>query len=128
MPITLYCWRCACDMPMLTEPEWERIAPHMQKTLLIAEMEAYRRLHGCSPAEARKHGFGAGARVLYEEITGVAEQNFNAIFHHQASLYGPPCGQCGKPLRTPQARLCAMCDWRRPPAAAHDDPAEGRPG
>ncbi|HEX8430379.1 MAG TPA: hypothetical protein VF625_03795 [Longimicrobium sp.] len=47
----------------------------------------------------------------YEMFTGVRETNVNAIPHHVASLYGPPCPACGKPLRTPKARLCAACGW-----------------
>jgi hypothetical protein len=45
----------------------------------------------------------------YERITGFRETNTNALFHHQLSLYGPPCVNCGKPLRSPQAKLCAAC-------------------
>lgn len=53
------------------------------------------------------HHLAAG----YEMFTGVAETNPNAVWHHVASLYGPPCPACGKPLRTPRARLCAACGW-----------------
>jgi hypothetical protein len=53
------------------------------------------------------HHLAAG----YGMFTGVAETNPNAVWHHVASLYGPPCPACGKPLRTPRARLCAACGW-----------------
>jgi hypothetical protein len=54
------------------------------------------------------------SRVLerYEKITGFKETNINAVYHHRVSLYGPPCLQCDKPLRTPQARYCAACGFR----------------
>lgn len=45
----------------------------------------------------------------YERLTGFREDHAAAILHHRLSLYGPPCGACGKPLRTPKARHCAAC-------------------
>ena len=45
----------------------------------------------------------------YESVTGVQEADWNKVLHHRLSLYGPPCSNCGKPLRTPQARVCGAC-------------------
>jgi hypothetical protein len=45
----------------------------------------------------------------YREVTGFVETNINAVFPHIISLYGRPCGVCGKPLRTPRAKMCAAC-------------------
>jgi hypothetical protein len=50
-------------------------------------------------------------------MTGLRETNINAIWHHRIAEYGPPCGACGKPLRTPKARLCAACGATPPDRA-----------
>ncbi len=107
----LYCWRCKTELPMLTEEEWQTVSPFLSDG--VAQIKAYRELHGCSLAEATSKGFGRFALIAYERLTGVKETNANALFHHRLSLYGPPCHSCGKPLRTPQARFCAACSCER---------------
>lgn len=111
MPKTMYCWRCRIDIPMLTEDEWDQVCPHLVNAL--DQIKRYRDEHACSLAEATQKGFGQGALEQYRRLTGFNETNPNALFHHRISLYGPPCTGCGKPLRTPQARVCAMCSTPR---------------
>lgn len=92
---------------MLTEEEWEEVVPLLQ--ISIEDIVAYRLRHGASLENAMEESFGGAAITKYEELTGFKEANVNAIWHHRASIYGPPCKACGKPLRTPQAKLCAGC-------------------
>ena len=91
---------------MLTEEEWATISPHLSDS--IQQIKRYREEHGCSLQEATQRGLGSALEV-YERLTGFKETNPNALWHHRLGIYGPPCRACGKPLRTPQARCCAMC-------------------
>ncbi len=116
MPRTIYCWRCRMDIPMLTEEEWSVVSPLLENP--VTQIKRYREEHQCSLAEAHAKGFGRQALVEYERMTGFKELNPNALFHHRLSIYGPPCHACGKPLRTPQARYCAMCSAERPASAS----------
>jgi hypothetical protein len=99
---------------MLTEAEWAVVSPELANG--VEQIKAYREKHHCSLAEARTNGFGQKALELYEKITGFKETNPNALFHHRLSIYGPSCGTCHKPLRTPQATSCAACGSSRNPA------------
>jgi hypothetical protein len=56
----------------------------------------------------RERMFGP-ALIEFERLTGFRETNPNAMYHHVLSIYGPPCAHCGKPLRTPRAKVCGSC-------------------
>lgn len=65
-----------------------------------------------------KRGFSLKNRFkpllkYYESVTGFKETVPHAIMHHRVSQYGPPCENCGKPYRTPQASFCAACGNKR---------------
>lgn len=112
MPRTVYCWRCAMDLPMLDEDEWARLVP-LLRTAIPDFMDVHRTT-GIGLGEAQASGvFGVRALAWYRELTGFDETNLNALWHHRLSLYGPPCEACGKPLRTPQAKRCAACGHPR---------------
>lgn len=84
----LWCYRCKMDMPMLDEAEWRLVESKM------------------FPVTRSRLQDGLAE---YNRITGLNETNVNAVFHHQISLYGPPCPRCGKVLRTPVAYKCFEC-------------------
>jgi hypothetical protein len=102
----LYCWRCDKVVAMLDEQEWEVMGPALTQS--IVDIQNHRKA-GATLQEALRMPHGLQALQLYEEITGRPETNVKAIWHHCISIYGPPCEACGKPLRTPQASLCAAC-------------------
>jgi hypothetical protein len=67
-------------------------------------------LKGTGTGDLREREFGPVLEE-YQRITGFHETNINAFYHHVTSLYGPACHYCGKPLRTPKARLCMACGY-----------------
>lgn len=110
--VVLWCWRCKIDIPMLDEAEFTEWHE--------AYRSAFATREGKKPAHALRFGRVdtpplqarfAAALGLYKQMTGFDETNVNAILHHRISLYGPPCPECEKPLRTPRARMCAACSW-----------------
>jgi hypothetical protein len=90
----LYCWRCRMEIPMLDDNEGRYVLEPMRLN------------------EQQNRDIASAKRLVlqrYFEVTGFQETNANAIWHHQVSQYGPPCQNCGKPLRTPRATMCAAC-------------------
>ena len=49
----------------------------------------------------------------YTNLTGFEETEPNAIMHHSLEQIGPDCENCGKPYRTPKAKLCTSCGNKR---------------
>lgn len=89
----LWCWRCKADVAMLDDEEFKRVSSLLNSGTKGGKTDRM---------------FGPLLRE-YERITGVHEVNRNAIYHHVLSMYGPPCAFCGKPLRTPRAKVCGFC-------------------
>ncbi|KRD73883.1 hypothetical protein ASE43_17540 [Lysobacter sp. Root983] len=107
MPQDLYCWRCDRVLPMLTDEEWQSMEPLLMR--VIEDVQRHRVITGDGLAAAMQSVDSLRALSFYERLTGFREANPNALWHHRASLYGPPCTNCGKPLRTPQASYCPAC-------------------
>jgi hypothetical protein len=89
----LWCWRCRAEVPMLDDDEWKRVSSLFHK----------------GPEGNPKEKMFALAIREYEQITGFHETNPNVLYDHRLSKWGPPCERCGKPLRTPRAKLCGSC-------------------
>lgn len=99
---------------MLDEEEFAAIDEIVRDC--IRATKEFRLRHGLSLDQVDVQERFRPVREAYARLTGYEETNHNAIMHHRISLYGPPCPQCEKPLRTPQAKLCPACGWR----AEHD--------
>lgn len=93
-------------IPMLDEDEYSKVMAAKER--VWKEQEKY--ISG--ELTNFKQALDGAILNAYNGITGFNESNINAVFHHRISLYGPPCGNCGKPLRTPLAKFCAACGWR----------------
>ncbi len=92
---------------MLDEPEFERVAELYAEA--IRAVELYRRRHRTTQETVPTELLLQPVRREYRAITGEFEADTGIIMHHRASLYGPPCFACGKPLRTPNSSSCAEC-------------------
>jgi hypothetical protein len=92
---------------MLDEQEYAEIAA--LNGTCIQSVKRYREARGAALDDTPQNGIFVPVLNRYEALTGFKETNHNAVLHHRLSLYGPPCHRCGKPLRTPKAKLCGNC-------------------
>ena len=97
-----WCWRCKIEVPMLDDDEFEKAQ--------LLYSEGLKNIKG--NLNKRQKQF-KNLLEFYFELTGYHESEPNAIMHHQISQYGPPCEDCGKPYRTPNAKFCAACGHKR---------------
>jgi hypothetical protein len=92
---------------MLSDEEFAQVAKHSDT--FIEELRGQRTASGLDLAGLFATGWLPKILEEYKQLTGIHETNVNAIWHHLASIYGPPCVHCGKVLRTPEATFCFVC-------------------
>ena len=106
----LWCWRCQQEMPMLDGAEAAEIESLYGEC--TEKVKAYRNEHGTALRDTPVHEIYAPVRDAYERFTGVTGLHQDEIRRHWRGRLGPPCPSCGKPFRTPRAKLCAACWYR----------------
>jgi hypothetical protein len=55
----------------------------------------------------------AAARAEFERVAGELAVG-SSFTHHRLARFGPPCGSCGRPLRTREASGCVECGVPNP--------------
>lgn len=106
----MWCWRCKMDLPMLDEGEYAEIQELYSQGFRTAKEFRARFNLPLDGVLSMKERF-LPVIEAYERITGMREENPNAILHHRISTYGPPCPRCRKALRTPVAYKCFECGF-----------------
>jgi hypothetical protein len=100
------------DMPMLDEEEFRRFF-ECHRASMASYRQHSKKVNNLSIGTRPFEEMFQSALDLYETMTGYKETNINAIYHHRLALYGAPCPVCQKPLRTPRAKLCVLCGWKK---------------
>ena len=116
----LWCWRCRKDVPMLDEVEYAEVERlHAGYRPRLDELQP--QIASSAQAKAEFNRLISERDLLAMEIfakhTGRQPTEPFEVLHHRLALYGPPCGKCGKPLRTPKASVCGNCGWKPKPKA-----------
>ena len=96
---------------MLDESEFEVVRKAHSRG--IQAVKDYRQQNGASLRDTPIAQLHQPVQDAYERLTGATGFHQDHILKHRLSLYGPPCSACGKPLRTPLAKMCAACGARR---------------
>ena len=95
------------QVPMLDEEEFAEVAQLYSEA--FRQVKRFRETSDTDLKHPTVDELFRPVRDKYKRLTGIKESNQNAIMHHRISLYGPPCKFCGRPLRTPKAKLCGSC-------------------
>jgi hypothetical protein len=104
----MYCWRCGMDVPMFDETEFAYVDALYARA--VRAIKEYSRTNG---REALKNFILEQYQPVFEAHRRLTGRELRtdpaALLHHRIRKYGPPCSECGKPLRTPRATYCAAC-------------------
>ena len=117
------------EVPMLDEVEFALVEEARSNGRAVVERE--RRRRGLRKEPRTTPGQVSRANLMamlemYRLMTGFEERVPGAVAHHRITLYGPPCPNCSKPLRTPRARYCVACGLGMEDLAIDHRPLEQR--
>ena len=118
MPKTWYSYRMRRDVAMLTASEEQSLWPHLQGVARRIKAEMDNR--GVGMEEVQRHVFQK-AMTVYSDLTGERLEHWQQLYCVAMSAYGPPCPECGRPFRTPRAKLCAECGFELPAGSIASD-------
>ena len=108
-----YSYKIGRVVAMLDDEEWSSFKPLL--TDMLRGLKDYRRRTGANLAEAEAKSQGVRtATQRYLELTGEPIGNYAHLWYVGMSGYGRLCSDCGKPFRTPRARMCAECGSELP--------------
>ncbi len=106
MQIT-WCWKCRAEVPLFDETEWLRLEPLLRDGMQ-ATMD-YRRDHQVALVDVDLSLVYKNALDAHEDMTGTRPADPFTMWHHRRADFGPPCTNCGRPLRTPGVTECHEC-------------------
>lgn len=112
MPVLRDSYRLKRDVWMLSDEEYAPIGEALHSRL--RDIKQYRSDNRASLSKAVANT-SSDAIAHYERLTGEVLAHPDQLYAVRASDYGPDCHACGKPLRTPRARLCVECGAERLP-------------
>ena len=96
---------------MLDENEYKRIWDIYSSCIRNAKRS--RKNNNASIDEITMDDLFRPVREEYEKITGFCDIHHYAIIHHEINAFGQECPSCGKPFRTPKAKICAECGYNK---------------
>jgi hypothetical protein len=102
-----YCWRCREEVPMLNEAAVAEI----QALWANATEKNLQRQNSAVDFDDDDDQSPEMKSVYrrYRELTGKEWKMRHLTPYHRLADLGPPCIQCGKPLRNPNASICLEC-------------------
>ena len=114
MVLKVYSWRFKRVATLLDESEYAPFEPLIE--LSIKQAIADRKSGGSPLIKKAVNETPAGRKALenYRKLTGETLSNVLAFHAVRASNYGAECEQCGRPFRTPKAKICMECGFRLP--------------
>jgi len=97
-------------VPMLDEKEFGLIEDAHRSG--ISNVQAARKLADRGWVASDPEDLYAALIAIHRGITGISGVDPEEILRHRLSRVGAQCANCGKELRTPNARKCLECGHR----------------